>query len=136
MGLDVNLYAEADPTPEDLARAEEFFTARSELGDPWGDDKRVLVASMEDWFQYPRVEVQTLDRYYGEGYERGNWPRIYGGIRVLQAAFPGCRVFYGSDSTDDGQECTDEMLARVWEHFLGPRGDDYRKPSTSEGEGA
>lgn len=126
MGMDVNLYAEADPSPERLNAAEEFFRARSALGDPWDHEPNVLRAVDFEWLARPRVEVQTLDRYYGKGYERGDWPRIYGGIRVLQAAFPEARVFYGSDSSDDGEECTEEFLAGVWAHFLSPAGDNYR----------
>jgi hypothetical protein len=123
MGVDVNLYAEADPTAEELAVAEEFFIARSGIG--YGAEA-VLIPENEEWFQGPRVVVDTMARYYGPGYERGPWPDIYGGIRVLQAAFPEAKVFYGGDSTDDGIECTDEYLAEIWEHFLGPHGNDYR----------
>ena len=128
MGLDVNLYVEADPNPEALDAAESFFVARSYIGDAWGDDKHILVRNDAEWLPRPRVEVRTLQRFYGEHYERGNWPEIYGAIRVLQAAFPGCTVFYGSDLTDDGEECTDERLAEIWAHFLGPDGDAYRRP--------
>lgn len=126
MGIDVNLYAVAHPSPVQLAAAEEFFNARSNLGDAWKGQK-VLSVNDAEWFDRPRVEVATLARYYGPGYERGYWPDIYGAIRVLQAAFPEAKVYYGGDSSDDGEECTDEFLAEIWEHFLGPHGDDYRE---------
>lgn len=126
MGLDVNLYAEADPSPERLNAAEKFFTARSNFGDT---KSHVLNLNDAEWFDRPRVEVATMARYYGPGYERGDWPTIYGAIRVLQAAFPEATVYYGGDSSDDGVECTDEYLAEIWSHFLGPHGDDYRQPS-------
>lgn len=126
MGVDVNLYAEADPSPEELATAEEFFTARSNIG--YGAEANLVIEDME-WFSRPRVTVDTMARYYGPGYERGPWPDIYGAIRTLQAAFPEAKVFYGGDTSDDGIECTDEYLAEIWEHFLGPHGDDYRRQS-------
>ena len=86
----------------------------------------MLVRDSEEWFASPRVNVCTMSRYYGPGYERGPWPDIYGAIRTLQAAFPEAKVFYGGDTSDDGIECTGEYLAEIWEHFLGPHGNDYR----------
>lgn len=125
MGIDVNLYAECDPSREQLAAAEDFFTSRTNFGYR-GEGGNVLAVDDDEWFEHPRVVVGTMARYYGPGYERGDWPSIYGAIRVLQAAFPEAKVYYGGDSTDDGLECTEELLAEVWEHFLGPHGDDYR----------
>lgn len=127
MGIDVNLYAECEPSLERLNAAEAYLTARSDIGDAWGGDTQILVIDDAEWLDRPRVAVQTLARYYGPGYERGDWPRIYGAIRILQAAFPEARVFYGGDSSDDGQECTEEFLAGIWEHFLSPNGDDYHQ---------
>ncbi|GGO86708.1 hypothetical protein GCM10011584_09680 [Nocardioides phosphati] len=129
MGVDVNLYAETTATDVELAQAEAFFVDRSDLGDNWRGDGIFYV---DNSFGAPRIGLQTLSRYYGEHYERGDWPRIYGAIRVMQAAFPGARVFYGGDTTDDGEECTDEMLTRIWRHFLSPNGNDYRKPVRAE----
>jgi hypothetical protein len=122
MGLDVNLYAEGDYTTEELQAADAYLLARSTLPDPAYNDGHAIVRDSDTG----RVELYTLARYYGPGYERGDWPTIYGAIRLMQTAFPRCRVYYGSDSMDDGEECTDEFLAELWEHFLGPNGDDYR----------
>lgn len=127
MGLDVNLYAEVSPTPEELAVAEEFFTDRSHLADPDYNEGRSLAYDDSEWHGRPRVNVYTLSRYYGVGYERGDWPSIYAAIRVLREAFPGAKVFYGSDSSDDGTECTEEFLEELWSHYLGPRGLAYRE---------
>lgn len=128
MGVDVNLYAEVVPNEERLAQAEEFFTARCGIGDPWPEESgTVLSVAAHEWLSWPRVEVSTFARYYGPGYERGDWPTIYGAIRTLQAAFPNSRVFYGGDGDDCGVECTDEHLAEIWAHFLGPSGDGYRR---------
>ncbi len=132
MGLDVNLYAEVDPTPVELEQAEKFFTARTSFGDAWDNSPSVLAVEEADWRERPRVVVQTWARYYGQGYKRGDWPTIYGAIRTLQAAFPESRVFYGGDSTDDGIECDEGYLTEIWMHFLGPHGDDYRRPRSAE----
>lgn len=131
MGVDVNLYAEANPTDAELERAEAFFTARSWFGDTWDGTSTVLVRDDSVWLESPRVVVQTMARYYGPGYERGDWPAIYGAIRVLQATFPDAKVFYGGDSTDDGIEADSEYLAEIWAHLLGPDGDAYRRPRTT-----
>lgn len=132
MGIDVNLYAVVSPSPEQLATAEAYFKGRdhgfadnSVYGDP---ESPVLVLDLgADWRDFPRVEVYTLSRYYGPGYERGHWPAIYGAILTLQAAFPSAPVYYGGDSTDDGELVTQEFLEAMWLHFLGPNGDSYHR---------
>src|SRR5690349_3019641 len=126
MGIDVNLYAEGEVSDEELAAANLYMINRCDIADDWQKTGNVLNRDDEEWFTAPRVALSTMVRFYGEGYERGPWPNIYGAIRLLQTALPGCKVFYGGDSTDDGIECTEEYLAEVWAHFLGPNGDDYR----------
>lgn len=135
MGLDVNLYAVASPTPEELAAAEAYFAERdcgfadhSVFND---SESPFLVIDAAEWHEFPRVEVYTLTRYYGPGYERGPWPIIFGAIVTLQAAFPNASVYYGSDSDDDGLLVTEEFLDEMWQHYLGPNGQDYRKPRPS-----
>lgn len=123
MGMDVNLYAEGTFTEDEVAAADALLLARCPIA---GYDETSSAVGVADYFDIPRVELLTLSRYYGPGYERGNWPLIYGAIRLMRVAFPSCRVFYGSDSTDDGIECTDTFLDEMWAHFLGPNGDDYR----------
>lgn len=129
MGIDVNLYAVGEVSDEQLAVAEEYMTARvpAMAWDVGNDEHRVLLKRTE----YPepdRIEVNTGMRYYGPGYERGDWPTIAGAILCLRAALPlGCRVFYGGDTTDDGPEATDELLAEYGLHWLGPDGDSYHR---------
>jgi hypothetical protein len=122
MGIDVNLYAVGDITDEQITAALPFVKARVDF-DQWSSLER---SKYED---DGRVELSTGHRYYGPGYERGPWPSIYGEIRVMQAAFPGASVYYGGDSSDYGELCTDDFLAEMWAHFLGPHGDDYRESS-------
>lgn len=129
MGVDVNLYAEGEVTDEQLATAETYLNARGYHG--WTSDPNVNgpVLRREHAFddeEGPRVEFRTLWRFYGPGYERGDWPRIYGAIIALRSALPHCRVFYGGDSTDNGTEATPEFLESVWAHWIGPEGTAYR----------
>ncbi|ROR91740.1 hypothetical protein [Nocardioides aurantiacus] len=129
MGIDVNLYAEVNPTDERLAQAEEAFFARCGIADRYESDGKVRWLSLArenyEWTG-PRVVANVTCRYWGPGYERGDWPAIYGAIRLMQALFPEARVFYGGDSSDDGEMCDEAMFAEFWEHYLSPAGDNYR----------
>ena len=128
MGIDVNLYAETSPTPAELDAARDLFR-RSRVADDYELDGEVrwLCLEFEDETEWtsPRVVANITPRFYGEGYERGDWPAIYGAIRLLQAAFPGARICYGGDGADDAPEVTEAGLAETWAHYLGPSGSDY-----------
>lgn len=131
MGVDVNLYAETTCSPERLEQAEEVFFSRNAQADryePEGDRGGWLSLSYdadEEWHA-PRVTANVQTRYWGIGYERGDWPGIYGSIRLLQALFPEAKVYYGGDHSDHGVECTEDYLAELWAHYLSPAGDAYR----------
>lgn len=127
MGIDVNLYAEGDVTDEQLAAANDYLTKRCDIADDWDKSGQVLVREDRDWYDRPRVTLKTFVRYYGECYERGPWPAIYGAIRLMQTCLPDCRIFYGGDTSDEGLEVDDEYLTEMWAHYLGPNGDDYRE---------
>ncbi|MGH3441932.1 MAG: hypothetical protein ACRDUY_07790, partial [Nitriliruptorales bacterium] len=73
------------------------------------------------------VHCVNSHRYYSDVYPRGYWPQIYAAIVTLRAALPHCSIHYGSDVIDDeiAPEVTDEMLAALWEHWLGPHGTAY-----------
>ena len=129
MGVDVNLYAEGVVTDQELAEAEKYMEARCSYM-RWRDDQDTGLLERSR-FEPNRIEVSTGVRYYGPGYERGSWPQIYGAIAALRAALPNCKVFYGGDTTDDGIEATDEYLASIWRHWLGPHGDDYHGGRTT-----
>jgi hypothetical protein len=116
MAKDVSLYAEGEITDEELATGAALLRARATIVDTLTPADPVLIRS--SYHRPPRVELATLSRYYSPTYDRGHWPSIYAAIRLMQAAFPHCRIFYGSDEDDSGQECTDEFLAGIWRHFL------------------
>ena len=125
MGIDVNLYAEGHVSDERLAEATAYMLDRCYIVDTF--DGKFPALERDNSYDHPRIRVSTMSRYYGAGYERGDWPSIYGAIRLLQTALPGCVVHYGGDTDDDAPEVTEESLAETWAHFLGPNGDDYRQ---------
>lgn len=131
MGIDVNLYAEGQVTDEELAAACSFLEHRvPELA--WNDhlDRTLLVRNPhygDHTGDTPRVELNTGSRYWGPGYERGPWPLISAAILAMRVALPQCQVFYGGDTSHDGQPADDEMLMEFWLHWLSPEGDAYRQ---------
>ena len=123
MGLDVSIRVKGPVSYEELEAADKFVKARV-FAPPDYEDK---------WFVHlgengEEAQFVTLSRYYGPGYERGNWPDIYGYVRLTQAAFPGHEVYYGSDSGYRlGLLVTEEFLQSLWDWYLGPHGNDYHQ---------
>lgn len=46
------------------------------------------------------LDVNLYRNYYYVGYERGDLPLFVGIAEWLERKLPGCRVFYGADTTD------------------------------------
>lgn len=128
MGLDVNLYAVGSAVSDErVAEINDLFLRRCRVADQYEVDGVVKWHAVERDADEGRVVVNTTCHYYGPGYERGDWPGIYGAIRLLQAALPGATVYYTHDGVDDGVECSEEYLAEIWGHFLGPNGNAYHE---------
>ena len=131
MGIDVLMYAETNPTAQELEAARDLFR-RSAIADDYSVDGELKWSCLEfedeDETEQSsmRVVANVTCRYWGPGYERGDWPSIYGAIRLLQTAFPTARVFYGGDSDDAAEEVTEDLLQEMWEHFMGPNGNNSR----------
>lgn len=122
MGVDVNLYAVGDVTDERLSEAKAYMAERFPA--PEGSDWPHL--DRPEWEEDGRIGWGCFDRYYGPGYERGDWPRIYAMIRALKAALPECTIHYGGDTDDESPEATDDYLAEIWAHWLSSAWNDYR----------
>ena len=128
MSTDVLLYAETEtePTPQALEAARDLFR-RSDIAEDYtaddGFDAHWYCLEFEEGTEWSsaRVVANVTTRYYGIGYERGDWPSIYGAIRLLQAAFPDARVCYGGGD-GDAPEFTEERAAELWRHFTGADG--------------
>jgi hypothetical protein len=127
MGVDAIIYVEGVAMPEQLSRAnemmleicpEDWWTRPAHDGGP-----PVIPVAVDKW-EEERISVNTLYRYYGPGYERGNWSHLYTMIRIMGAVFER-PVFYGGDTSDYGEECTPEMLEELWQWQLGPHYNDY-----------
>lgn len=125
MGIDVELRAVGTISDADLEAARDFFRTRG-MGDMDStesyDDNLVRISN--------GVNFATLERFWGPGYERGDWPKIASWILALGAAFPDCKIIYHGDSDDKQDdlrnEMTTERFEEYWAHWLSPHGGDYR----------
>lgn len=118
MGLDAVIYVTGPVSAAEFSAAEAFLIERDYSLQRWWDDE-----GAEDG-----AAIDTSDRYYGTGYERGSWPYLYGAIQALRGAFPGREVFYGADARP-GELASDELCAALWEHWRGPDGRAYFRDS-------
>lgn len=87
--------------------------------------------SVEDYLRWEFtlddvIELNTLWRYWGPGYERGPWISIAGVIKTTKM-MTGLPVHYGSDIESDIKLMTKERMREYWKHFTGPNGNDYRE---------
>jgi hypothetical protein len=63
-------------------------------------------------------EIDTLARYYGEGYERGPWPELCAVLMLLHARPDVENVWYGGDGTEDVPECPKARVQELSAHFM------------------
>lgn len=60
----------------------------------WTQDGEEIVADEDEQF----IKVNLFGRFYGEDYERGNWPELRACIYWLSVRIPNGQVWYGGDS--------------------------------------
>lgn len=66
------------------------------------------------------IQVNLYTRYYGRGYERGDWPFIYSVARWLEARIPDAKVWYGGDSSGVlAYPLDDATKDELWTLFCG-----------------
>lgn len=58
------------------------------------------------------------ERYYGDGYERGSWPRLGAALMLLHACETVERVWYGPNNYEDTRECPAERVLAICAHFM------------------
>ncbi len=62
------------------------------------------------------LKLNTCEEYYGVGYERGHLPLFVGIAEWLEQKLPGCRVFYGEDSSGEGYPFDGPLRAAMMEY--------------------
>lgn len=63
------------------------------------------------------LTVNLCGRFYGVGYERGDWPTFAAITHWLRLRLPGATVFYGGDGDERLEEMSLEFETVVWAHF-------------------
>lgn len=94
----------------------------AKLGKMYNQDGPDLIAEENETF----LEVSLWSRYYGPGYERGNWQLICSVAEWCEVNIPNCRVLYGGDSSG---ACLEPFgMAERWklkQHAYGKHSRDY-----------
>jgi hypothetical protein len=87
-------------------------------------DVPYLIAQPNEQF----VEVHMFSRYYGEGYERGDWKTLSWVMMWCIFNIPDCEVWYGGDSSGILMEkMTAERMTEMTKFFLTSQGDEYMR---------
>lgn len=132
MGIDAEIVCLDEVTDEEIVKANRFIEDRG-----WP-----MSWSYRDWDDQPVVERRygVVDftcagqRYYGPGYERGQWHVIASGIMLACGALPGHEIRYGGDSNApvNFEVVTPEFMQRMWDYYLfSPDALAYRQPRSS-----
>lgn len=64
------------------------------------------------------LKINTTNRYYGPGYERGPVLDFINLAGWLDERLPGCQVWYGPDHDDAPRPFTNEERRALWDHFV------------------
>ena len=141
MGIDAMMFVRTKTkiTPDDLRRlsfrmcsalgAENFFHGYPpnchalEFCKIWEQDGPDINSENGETF----VDVHLYTRYYGPGYERGDFPLIAATAEWLERNIKGSEVWYGGDSSGVCAKKFDKKVREeFWKHFCGEHGADYR----------
>ena len=63
-------------------------------------------------------KVETFERYYGDGYERGDWTKICAVLMLLHASEEVEEVWYFADCCDGPRICRIEDVLELSKHFM------------------
>lgn len=82
----------------------------------WFHEADSLAVEEDTDSDYPGIyEVKLWSRYYGPGYERGDFTTLYMLFQFLRAR--GYTVYYGGDSSDDLDLMDDAKCKELLEHW-------------------
>jgi hypothetical protein len=126
MGVDVVVWLKPnrDLKPGEIETLEENIRVRFSSFVDFYDDAPSISPCDSDWPGY--LEMSMAERYWGQGYERGNFIGIAALLDYLVRVFPG-DVFYGSDMLDMPTTMTwQEEREILWQHFASDGFNGYR----------
>jgi hypothetical protein len=97
------------------------------------EQRRCIQVDTENIWDVPKrdtdqlLEIKSLDRYYGIGYARGSFPRIYITAKWIQHNLPDAKVYYGGDCQGSINELWEDQEAKLMEHYLTSGNSEYRQ---------
>lgn len=109
----------------------------------WVDRERRQAAierwEAREWDEVPEGEghwlkVNTMSRFYGEGYQRGPIVTILAVAEWFELRILGCEVFYGGDHDDYVEPLTAERRGELFRHFAQNGHRPYRDNRLDRGE--
>jgi hypothetical protein len=84
-----------------------------------------LIEKPDEWedMWFPRLATHSVDldgnnRYYSDGYERGDWPTIAGVLMALLADPAIETVWYGGDTSGQPPEATPARVLELCAHWM------------------
>jgi hypothetical protein len=110
MGIDIEVAVKGDTTWQEVAQANYLLEQAAEADNDYYFEKYRLRGKT--------ASLSSTMRYYGPGYERGDWPAIAHLLREGRRVFPGRTILYGDDAGDWWDEASytevdDEFLASM-----------------------
>jgi len=155
MGIDAVIYAKLNrPATEDEIRDwsfrigaafghDRFFIQQPRIkgynnAEPHGAItlREIYHEDVDDYNADPfQVNVGVFSRYYGPGYERGDWAFLRMVILWMKANMPeGSVIYYGGDSDDGCEEVNERLIAEIDECFFKTGRQNYHMNRHVEGE--
>ena len=125
MGVDAELYA------ENKNKVDQDYIDRvnAELTDKYidpQDKSNVWEIFILEGHTNDQISFKTMQRYYGIGYERGNWIRLSGLINILRQMSGGKVYYYGDNQDEAHSEFTREDQDKVDKHWADNQEHPYR----------
>jgi hypothetical protein len=106
MGIDVEIYIRAAPTPELLKKVR--APAKEQLPD--SSLRYPVIDSVSDCGDH--INISSCSRYFSRGYPRGSWPDIKAALLALRDAVPpGTVIEYGGDYSEWAIPADDVLIA-------------------------
>ena len=126
MGIDVRLYA------ENVNKVDQEYLDRinAELTDKYinpRDEKDVWEIFEFEGRRNSQIVFKTMQRYYGIGYERGDWIKLSGLINILRQISGGKVYYYGDNQDEPIYEFTRDDQDKLDKHWADHQNHPYRE---------